>query len=124
MVTTRSGTSVHHPTALTSHARKRIRNAAPKLSLKPKPEPPPTTNTLLLPPPRALIRPKSPTEFGLIQERLNQNLYHLITQSILWNQTSGRAARPVLETLLALYPSPAALAAASLPQLTAILQPI
>jgi len=60
----------------------------------------------------------------LIQERICHNLYHLVVQSILWNQTHGRAARLVLNVLLARYPTPAFLAVANVPELTALLQPI
>jgi len=45
-------------------------------------------------------------------------------QAILWNQTTGRQALPVLDALLSLYPTPSQLAAAPLPALTALLQPI
>ena len=73
--------------------------------------------------PRAPPSLSSPT-FGLVQERIADNLYHIVLQAILWNQTTGKQARPVFEQLIAQYPSPTSLAKASLPALTALLQPI
>ena len=70
------------------------------------------------------LPPLSASIFGLIQERIADNLYYLVVQAILWNQTTGRQARPVFELLTAQYPTPADLARASLPTLTAMLQPI
>lgn len=75
-------------------------------------------------PPRPLQRPKSSTTFGLIQEHLHHSLYFLLVQSILWNRTSGRSARPILDAILDLYPDPASLALGSLPELTLLLRPI
>ena len=76
--------------------------------------------------------PVSETRFGLVQEALVQDvetwgretLYALCVQAILWNQTHGRMALPVLRTILAQYPDPASLAVAELEVLTSILQPI
>jgi methyl-CpG-binding domain protein 4 len=65
-----------------------------------------------------------PAKFGLIQERICSSLYALVVQAILWNQTHGLMARPVLFALLTKYPTPEALASASLEDLTAMLQPI
>lgn len=70
------------------------------------------------------IPPLSAPTFGLIQERIAHNLYLLVLQAILWNQTTGRQARPVLERMVARYPSPTILADASLQELTTMLQPI
>jgi endonuclease III len=64
------------------------------------------------------------TSFGLIQESIANNLYHLCIQAMLWNQTSGTQARPVFHKLISQYPSPAHLAVASLSDLTALLQPL
>lgn len=69
-------------------------------------------------------QPLSSTRFGLIQERHTDSLYALVIQAILWNQTAGRAARPVLESILNRYPDPYALAKASLADLTDLLYPI
>ncbi|MCJ1334516.1 hypothetical protein MMC10_011228 [Thelotrema lepadinum] len=71
-----------------------------------------------------LDRPLSASTFGLVQERIADNLYHLVLQAILWNQTTGRQARPVFEQLIALYPNPMSLASASLSELTTLLHPI
>lgn len=82
-------------------------------------------------PPRPESRPESATSYGLIQDYLasvatspEQCIYTVLIQCILWNQTSGRQARPVLSALLTLYPDAAALAAADLTSLTAMLQPL
>jgi methyl-CpG-binding domain protein 4 len=68
--------------------------------------------------------PLDATTFGLIQESIAHNLYHLCIQAMLWNQTSGRQARPIFFKLIQLYPTPAHLAEASLSELTALLQPL
>ena len=77
-----------------------------------------------LPQPPGLPFPLRPATFGLIQERICSSLYALVIQAILWNQTRGLMARPVLFALLAKYPTPEALSLASLEDLTAMLQPI
>lgn len=76
------------------------------------------------------LNSRSIDHFGLIQERLPgepgdpQHIYSLIIQSILWNQTPGRAALPVLCTLLEQYPDPQHLALASEADLQQLLQPL
>jgi methyl-CpG-binding domain protein 4 len=65
-----------------------------------------------------------PARFGLIQERICSSLYALVVQAILWNQTRGESARPVLFALLAKYPTPKDLSVASLDNLTEMLQPL
>jgi methyl-CpG-binding domain protein 4 len=77
-----------------------------------------------LPQPQGLPFPLRPATFGLIQERICSSLYALVVQAILWNQTRGLMARPVLFALLAKYPTPKELSKASLDELTAMLQPI
>ncbi|KAH7068032.1 DNA glycosylase, partial [Paraphoma chrysanthemicola] len=62
--------------------------------------------------------------FGLIQERICSSLYALVVQAVLWNQTRGLVARPVLFTLLTKYPTPRQLALASIDELAAMLQPL
>jgi len=64
------------------------------------------------------------TRYGLIQEAISESLYALVIQAILWNQTTGIAARPVLNAILTGYPNPEDLAKADLVTLTAIIQPI
>lgn len=71
-----------------------------------------------------ITRSKINNHFGLIQEELQHNLYHLIVQAILWNQTRGKQARPILEKILELFPTPNSLACANESLLTEILQPI
>lgn len=85
----------------------------------------PTSNKLVL-------NARNPEHFGLIQERLpysdtpgsSEHIYSLVVQSILWNQTRGQSALPVLEDLLARYPSPTLLAQARESDLQELLQPI
>ncbi|MCJ1412466.1 hypothetical protein MMC19_006560 [Ptychographa xylographoides] len=62
--------------------------------------------------------------FPLIQESIAHNLYHIVIQAILWNQTSGKQARPILYALIEQYPTPKSLSEASLAKLTALLQPL
>lgn len=52
--------------------------------------------------------------YGLIQERIVNSLYAGVLQTILWNQTTAKAARPVLFKLLTVYPKPELLAVADL----------
>jgi methyl-CpG-binding domain protein 4 len=77
-----------------------------------------------LPQPPGLSFPLQPARFGLIQERICSSLYALVVQAVLWNQTRGVMARPILFALLAKYPTPKELSSASLEDLTAMLQPI
>jgi methyl-CpG-binding domain protein 4 len=79
--------------------------------------------TILSPPP-GLPFHLQPAKYGLIQERICDSLYALVVQAILWNQTRGQMARPVLFELLVAYPSPLELSTASLKDLTTMLQPI
>lgn len=65
-----------------------------------------------------------PAGYGLIQERIQDSLYALVVQVILWNQTHGKAARPVLFKILSLYPTPFHLSQANLGELIEILQPL
>jgi endonuclease III len=60
----------------------------------------------------------------LIQETLCHDLYALVVQAILWNQTKGIMARPVLLAILDRYPNVETLVRADLVELTAIIQPI
>jgi methyl-CpG-binding domain protein 4 len=77
-----------------------------------------------IPQPPGLTFTLQPATYGLIQERICDSLYALVVQAILWNQTRGQMARPVLFELLATYPSPHELSKTSLEDLTAMLQPI
>jgi endonuclease III len=62
--------------------------------------------------------------FGLIQESIAHNLYFLVIQAILWNQTSGIQARPIFFDFIKKYPDPTYLSQASLADLTALLRPL
>ncbi|WRT66360.1 uncharacterized protein IL334_003315 [Kwoniella shivajii] len=60
----------------------------------------------------------------LIQEKLRYNPWKLLIATSLLNKTSGRAAIPILEILLERYPTPKALAEASIPDLSILLYPL
>lgn len=94
-----------------------VKKKAPRRILSPSCPPPPIDPTIFQP-------PAHPSGAGLIQESLSHNLYFLCVQAILWNQTRGAQARPVLAHLLTQYPDPAALADAAQPALAALLHPI
>jgi len=64
------------------------------------------------PTPKGLNFELQPSPFGLIQERIRGSLFALVLQAILWNQTTAKAARPVLFKLLCTYPTPESLAVA------------
>lgn len=68
--------------------------------------------------------PLSDVRFGLVQEVYQHNLYHLVVQAILWNQTRGKQAVVVLRELLIRYPTPTNLADAKEEDLATLLQPI
>lgn len=67
---------------------------------------------------------KARPTFGLVQETYQHNLYHLVVQAILWNQTRGKAAIHILRKLLVLYPNPESLSLAKDHDLIALLRPI
>jgi methyl-CpG-binding domain protein 4 len=77
-----------------------------------------------LPQPPGLPFQLQPASYGLIQERIHISLYALVVQAILWNQTHGLAARPVLFRILTIYPTPLNLSQANLEELTAMMRPI
>ena len=62
--------------------------------------------------------------FPLIQEKLAHNLYFLVVQAMLWNQTSGIQARPVFSALMKKYPNPKSLSEACLKELITLLRPL
>lgn len=120
MVTTRSKTKSKLDLNITKPTRASLKTSVQKAPIvqKPlRPFPHPIDPTIFQP-------PAHPSEPGLIQESLSHNLYFLCVQAILWNQTRGAQARPVLAQILTQYPDPAALARAAQPALTALLHPI
>ncbi|PSN65114.1 DNA glycosylase [Corynespora cassiicola Philippines] len=66
----------------------------------------------VVPTPSGLSFILQPSYFGLIQERICGDLFALVIQAILWNQTTAHAARPILFQFLCAYPSPERLATA------------
>ncbi|KAK5007726.1 hypothetical protein LTR16_003385 [Cryomyces antarcticus] len=60
----------------------------------------------------------------LHSESIAHNLYFLVVQAILWNQTHGKQARPVFLALIERYPDPKSLSKASLEELTELLRPL
>jgi methyl-CpG-binding domain protein 4 len=129
MVTTRSQTTVtkqesdpnslHAPDKPATRKRKGPERVSHHFTPQRKPNRPTT-----IPQPENLPFQLRPAGYGLIQERIRDSLYALVVQVILWNQTHGRAARPVLFQILTLYPTPFHLSQAKLDALTAILQPL
>ncbi|KAL8866699.1 MAG: hypothetical protein Q9174_006144, partial [Haloplaca sp. 1 TL-2023] len=57
--------------------------------------------------------PLSSTRFGLVQESLASNPFHLLIAVIFLNKTRGAVAMPVFYTFIARFPDPASLAAAA-----------
>jgi endonuclease III len=62
------------------------------------------------PTPKGLRFDLQESKYGLIQERIRIDLFALVVQAILWNQTTAKAGRPVLFKLLTTYPTPEMLA--------------
>ncbi|KAF3038036.1 hypothetical protein E8E11_006007 [Didymella keratinophila] len=129
MVTTRSQTTVTKqepnvtsqlaPDKPATKKRKRPERISHHFTPQRKPHRPTT-----IPQPENLPFRLQPAGYGLIQERIRDSLYALVVQVILWNQTHGRAARPVLFQILTVYPTPFHLSQAKLDELTTILQPL
>ena len=113
-------------TSDTPRAKRKI-NAAPK-TRKPSARTPTRVDTedhpVVIATPSGFPFELQPAKYGLIQERVCDSLYALVVQAILWNQTRGQMARPVLFSLLVAYPTPNELSTASLEDLTTMLQPI
>lgn len=103
---------------------KRTPKTSPHFPKSPKPPYHRAPNPSEIAQPPGLAFTLRPAQFGLIQERISSSLYALIVQAILWNQTRGTQARPILFSLLIKYPSPEDLAAATLSDLASLLQPI
>jgi methyl-CpG-binding domain protein 4 len=80
------------------------------------------------PPPGTMSGHRTPTihaqTFGIIQERVAHNLYHLLIAAMLWNRTKGIHARPVFFSLIARYPTPEALALATEEDLQSLIRPL
>ncbi len=77
-----------------------------------------------LPQPFGLSFKLQPAIYGIMQERIRTSLYALMVQSILWNQTHGLKARPILFKLLSQYPTPVSLSLADVEDLRMMLLPI
>jgi methyl-CpG-binding domain protein 4 len=119
---TKQEPGVNHPQAPDKPAlkkRKRTERISHHFTPQRKPNRPTT-----IPQPENLPFVLQPAGYGLIQERIRDSLYALVVQVILWNQTHGRAARPVLFAILTLYPTPFHLSQAKLDELTSMLQPL
>ncbi|RPA95508.1 DNA glycosylase [Choiromyces venosus 120613-1] len=68
--------------------------------------------------------PLTAERFGIVQEELAHNPFHLIVSTIFLNRTRGSVAKPFLWKCLETWPTPETLSEASLPELTALLQPL
>ncbi|KAL8662128.1 MAG: hypothetical protein Q9168_008304, partial [Polycauliona sp. 1 TL-2023] len=66
--------------------------------------------------------PLSSTTFGLVQESLASNPFHLLIAVIFLNKTRGSVALPVFYTFIARFPDPESLASASLPAVVEFFQ--
>lgn len=129
MVTTRSQStvveqeqdSVHQSAPDKTATKKRKRSERVSHHFTPQRQP---NRPATIPQPEHLPFQLQSAGYGLIQERICDSLYALVVQVILWNQTHGRAARPILFQILTLYPTPFHLSQAKLDELTAILQPL
>jgi endonuclease III len=74
------------------------------------------------PTPKGLSFELEESKYGLIQERIQNDLFALVVQAILWNQTTAKQGRPVLFKLLCKYPSPESLAIADPADVLVIIQ--
>ena len=66
--------------------------------------------------------PLSSPMFGLIQENLASNPFHLILAVVFLNKTKGTLAIPIFRTIIKQYPTPADLAVATLDDLIPIIR--
>ncbi|KAL8936944.1 MAG: hypothetical protein Q9216_004675 [Gyalolechia sp. 2 TL-2023] len=66
--------------------------------------------------------PLSSTSFGLVQESLASNPFHLLIAVIFLNKTRGAVAMPVFYAFITRFPNPESLAAADLPDVVAFFQ--
>ncbi|KAL8650306.1 MAG: hypothetical protein Q9210_003902, partial [Variospora velana] len=66
--------------------------------------------------------PFSSTSFGLVQESLASNPFHLLIAVIFLNKTRGAVAMPVFYTFTTRFPDPASLAAADLAEVVGFFQ--
>ncbi|KAJ3187651.1 hypothetical protein HDU85_006042 [Gaertneriomyces sp. JEL0708] len=64
--------------------------------------------------------PMSDTEYGLIQETLRNNPFHLLISTIFLTKTRGSFTRPFLFTFLSRYPTPLSLCPASAEERTVL----
>ena len=87
-------------------------------STKKKPRPPRGTVSCLP------IPPLSATHFGLIQEELADDPFRLLIAVTFLIRTAGKAAIPVFRQLMALFPTPEALAAADPAEIIALIHPL
>lgn len=66
--------------------------------------------------------PLSSTSFGLIQESLQSNPFHLLIAVIFLNKTRGAVAIPVFYDFITRFPNPSSLAGADLPEVVGFFQ--
>ncbi|KAL8857724.1 MAG: hypothetical protein Q9178_005759 [Gyalolechia marmorata] len=62
------------------------------------------------------------TSFGLVQESLQSNPFHLLIAVIFLNKTRGAVAMPVFYTFITRFPNPSSLASADLPEVVSFFQ--
>ncbi|KAL8911772.1 MAG: hypothetical protein Q9171_003105 [Xanthocarpia ochracea] len=66
--------------------------------------------------------PLSSTSFGLVQESLQSNPFHLLIAVIFLNKTRGAVAMPIFYTFITRFPTPSSLASADLPEVVSFFQ--
>ncbi|KAL8845984.1 MAG: hypothetical protein Q9221_008888 [Calogaya cf. arnoldii] len=66
--------------------------------------------------------PLSSTSFGLVQESLQSNPFHLLIAVIFLNKTRGAVALPVFYDFITRFPNPTSLAGADLPEVVGFFQ--
>ncbi|KAL9016864.1 MAG: hypothetical protein Q9185_005814 [Variospora sp. 1 TL-2023] len=89
-----------------------------------------TTSRYFVPPPKVAKEAVScipfpafsSTSFGLVQESLASNPFHLLIAVIFLNKTRGSVAMPVFYTFITRFPEPASLAAADLAEVVGFFQ--
>jgi methyl-CpG-binding domain protein 4 len=68
--------------------------------------------------------PRNAPRFGLVQEELAHNPFHLLIATTFLNKTKGSVAKPLIYQFLTIYPTPDVLSQADQQEVTDFLQPL
>jgi len=68
--------------------------------------------------------PRNAPRFGLVQEELAHNPFHLLIATTFLNKTKGSVAKPLIYQFLAIYPTPDLLSQADQQEVTDFLRPL